>query len=173
MSDLDITFDHESDLFLASPFYAVYDGLMREGYSHNIALWGAWSAIPSRHERERVGLPVTQREFAEEVLGVRPRTVRGYRTRHPQIESLTRRYILDSVLGKYRRPALEAMGQSASQIDGRHSRGDRDMLFRMTGDLPQSHGRGDDDALEAEPSPLPDALEAALARAYGNGGDDA
>lgn len=159
----------ESDQFTQSPFWAVYDGLCHDGYSHNVALWAAWEAIPDKKLRQESGLPITQQEFAQSILGVRPRTLRGYRTRYPELVRLAQRWMLNSVLGQYRHRVYTALGESASQIDGRHSASDRKLYVRLIGDDP--HDAPEQDEPE-EKSPLPDALEAALARVYANGGGD-
>lgn len=158
-----VAFDADGDVFMSSPFWAVYDGLCHDGYSHNVALWAAWECIPDKHLRQRSGLPSTQKEFAEAILGVRPRTLRGYRTRYPELVRLAQRWMLNSILGKYRHSVYTALGQSASMVEGKHSASDRRLFVQLTGDLDDTAV----DTAETEASPLPDALEAALARAFG------
>lgn len=121
----------EDDAFINSPLAIVYYNLRNEGYAHQVALWAAWVTHPDKKLRRSLGLPETQRAFAE-WIGVSDRTIRKYAHKHEHLVEHAQRWMVNSILADYVPDALKAMGTSAS-IPNNYGTGDRRLLFEMMG----------------------------------------
>lgn len=132
-------FNIKSGEFENSPLAEIYYNCRSEGYSHRVSLWAAWESHKSAAVEgggdllKLVNLPRTQKDFAD-LIGVSSRTIRKYKTEHAALLETCRTTAFNRLLGRYRLPALHALGQSAATPDPKHA-SDRRIFFTMTGDL--------------------------------------
>lgn len=148
-------FDLDNEAFDGSPLAEVYynvlnelverDGGRRKKEHHRIALWAAWEShrVSAVFDGSRfdlltaVGLPKTQRAFAE-LVGVNPRTLRGYYAKYGEFVTTAQEMGVGRVLAGYDVAVLHATGASASIVDSRHS-SDRRLFAQLRGWLVEKH----------------------------------
>ena len=145
-----MNFDLDSDTFQNSPMAEVYYAVRNElreddgkkksrSWHHRVALWVSWeshkiAAIDEGTQGdllEMVGLPRTQKEFAQ-LIGVAPRTVRSYSLKHGGLVEMARTSGVQRVLGRYDLHALHALGMVAS-LPSPQAASDRRTFFTMRG----------------------------------------
>lgn len=161
-------FDLNGDVFQDSPLAATYYHVLNEmkerdgrkkAAHHRIALWVAWEShrVAATFEGEKfdllaaVGLPKTQVAFAE-LVGVNPRTLRGYYAKYGHFVTTAQETAVSRVLAGYDIGVLHATGSSASVPDPRHA-SDRRLFAQLRGWLVEkqevAHVSWQDEVIEA------------------------
>lgn len=110
-----------------APWWEDYVQLRAEGWDCNKAVYIAWAASPSKDR-----WPATQRELAQDFLGLTDRTIRNWRKNDPKIDDRVARLQAEPLL-RYRRDVIETLAMNAATPDPRFFP-DRQLFLKITGD---------------------------------------